>query len=171
MGNFDRAVESEYFEQFLDDVGDGSGQTNMNQDHSVTPGIYFCKPQAGRVILIKRVLITVGDSGNFTASGYGAGATLSSGINFGLFRGGSLRTDLLPEPIISNFQWNQYCHDANPVTYGSGDNYLSVRWTFSRGKDEGMYLTTNDELRMIINDDLTGLTIHKVIAQGEQKLI
>jgi hypothetical protein len=54
-------------------------------------------------------------------------------------------------------------------TFGSGNNFAVVRWTFERaGQPLRLYGDNSDVLVMTVNDDLTGLVKHDFHIQGIQ---
>lgn len=150
----------EYKSAFLDTVGDGSGSINMNVNGSSTP-VYF-KVTAGvrETILVNRLLLHLGDAGVLDAGKYGNSIVLTNGIEVGVLRAGEVQLNLTKgHPIITNADWAAFCYDVNDLGFGLGDNFLAVRWTFTKD-GEAIRLDEGDSFFIKISDDLTGLTAH-----------
>ena len=64
-------------------------------------------------------------------------------------------------------EWATYCHDLTAHTWGSGNDTLTVRWTFTKGiGDDGVVLDPGESIRVILNDDFSDLVAHKFLFQG-----
>ena len=68
-------------------------------------------------------------------------------------------------PIKRNVDWNRWCYDGNLSSFGQGDNAYTVRWTFSK-YGSPVILNQGDRIGVRINDDLTDLIEHTIIAEG-----
>ncbi len=150
---------------------DGDGSTfNANVDGSVTPQLFWYSPPQNTKARIYRMIIFVRDTGVFTADGFGALAALTNGIDIYVARnnaasGATILNLDADNKVQSNADWGRLCYDARLDAYGSGDNFIVVRWTFA---NTGAYLTLgeNDYIIAEINDDLTGLVEHTYTVQG-----
>lgn len=162
--------------RFLSDNGDGTGNIDAIGDYSATPYRLFCEPPAGQIFQLNRILITVKDTGSFDSGGYGNGIALPVGLKAGLAVGlpdGSLREDFLEgPPIKTNGDYHIWAGvDVAISSFGQGDEYLSVRWTFSKGggiDGEPIFLDGDKGEKLFIefNDDFTGLNQHLFQVQG-----
>ncbi len=154
------------FYRYLDTNGDGTGTKNAVLDGSVTP--QTIKYTATAFVVIYRMLILIGDSTAPAAGNYGDVATLTNGIDVEVEMNGTT-VDLLDGiSIKSNLDWARQCYDVGLSSYGTGTNFITVRWTFERaGVPIPMY--PGDDLTVTINDDLTGLTDHYFQLQGVDK--
>lgn len=135
-----------------------------NVDGSETP-VEFAFTAAG-ACEIHRMIVTIQDAGSFQSNEYGNLTALTNGIDFE-HSDGTTTTDLLDGvPITTNQGWAELCYDAEPKSY-SGTQAVSqvVRWTFSRAGIP-LYLADGDTLTARINDNLTGLTLHRFLLQG-----
>jgi len=159
-------AQKEIIVQRLDTVGDGSGSSNMAVDGSVTPVIFRIKPPAGEIWRIASWNIYVQDSGTFDASLWGNGITLANGIATSFFDGTS-SISLLQHTIKSSGDVSAVATRIDYLTMGSGDTILTAHWDFIL---QGQYIRlvgdNNEELRVVISDDLTGLTAQYVQAMG-----
>ena len=155
------------FYQLMDTVGDRSGDVNMNVDGSTTPITFYIKPKAGEVIKLARIITSLRDGGSFDSGGWGnQTAELTNGLELKWKRDGVLY-NLTEVPIKSHYDLASYSYDIDHSNFGSGDEFLTNRFTFTKA---GQYLTLDgdlgDELQVIVNDDLTYLVDQRVSAQG-----
>ena len=138
-------------------------------NYLAVPTRFIWTPDAGRVAHIHRMIITVQDDGNFTAATYGNRIELVNGISVTVrnVSDDSLIHDYTAEhPIVSNAEWASHCFDADVKAWGSGDQLLVVRWTFTRGGSP-VALTDEEYMSMDLNDDFTALVAHRFVIQGE----
>jgi hypothetical protein len=151
----------------MDTVGDGTGSIDGNIDGSVTPQILRIKASVD-ILYVERIIIFWQDT-QPAATKYGGIAQLANGVQllYKRFVGDPEETTLIDltagSPIIDNSHWKALCHDEIFQSYGTGDDAATYRYTFS--KDTGgspLVLTAanKEELQIVINDDLTGLTEH-----------
>ena len=164
VGNVNR-----WFTQRLDTNGDGTGTTNANGDYSGTQGEFFVLPPAGIVYRIRRLLVCIEDANGFRAEKYGslAGA-LTNGIQMEVHDGSTQIIDFLAGATVkTNAAWGAYSFDVELKTWGAGDEILLVRWTFGRaGVPIRLVGDSTQRLRVLLNDDLTGLIAHLLTVQG-----
>ena len=150
--------------RYLDTDGDGTGTKNANVDGS-DPAVEF-KITATEAISLHRMMVKVEDGGSLSAGTYGALAALSTGVTVKFTDAGGDITDLTDGlPIKTNAAWGQLCYDVVFHTFGAGNNFLLVRWTFSKS-GKPLILETGDKLSVFVNDDLTGLVSHHFQVQG-----
>lgn len=153
--------------QCLDVTGDGTGNNNANGDYSSTAGTFKIAPSSSEIYRISRMIVYIQDTGSFDAGSYGNNITLTNGIDVEYDYDGSV-VDLLGNyNVKTTGDWAARCHDVNLGSYGVGDEYVSVRWTFLKS---GQYIrldgSQSQELRIICNDNLTGLVRHEFLVQG-----
>lgn len=145
------------------------GSNNINVDASATAQYAFIKPEIGETYKLHRVIISIGDTAGMLADEYGnLGAALTNGISLKRYRDGVEKQDYMDGvPIKTNAAWGALCYDVDLKTWGAGPELLVVRWTFSKS---GSPITLKgrklDELRLEVNDDLSGLTDHRFMIQG-----
>lgn len=151
----------------MDTNGDGSGTINANGNYAV-PTRFYIQPAAGRVIYVARIIVTIEDTSGFQAEEYGnLGAALTNGITLQRSINGVLDTNFTPVSVKTNAQWGSYCYDVDLKTWGTGNEFLLVRWTLERS-GVGVVLDGNnlESLDIIVNDNLTGLITHHFVVQG-----
>jgi len=157
------------FFRFLDTNGDGTGTKDASVNGAITPQVFKILPQSGESRLrMSRMLVHIVDFGTFDSGAYGNGVVLTNGIDVGLYNTSddSLALDLLDGYTIkTNVDWGRFCYDATPSSYGTGNESLGARWTFTKA---GEYLDVTAEryFAVTINDDLTGLIEHTFEMQG-----
>jgi len=158
--------------QFLSDNGAADGNNNVILDHSNggSPGLqsYFILAPAGWDYVINRMIVSIEDTGSFDSGGYGNGAQLTAGFQVRLWSSAGLKYDLLNgETIKQNGQWAQTCHDVTRHNFGSGNEWLTVRWTF--GLAGHPLILQGDHAESLIveaRDNLTHLVSHHFMVQG-----
>jgi len=159
--------------RYLDTDGDGTGTKDSAVDHSSSQGKYFITPQSETEILeIHRGIVHVADGSIFSAEKYGGIAALTNGIRIVILDADDdIICDLTDGlPIKSNGEWGRVCFDAVPSNYGQGDEYLNVRWTFSKSGSP-ITLAYGEKLAMLIDDDLSDLLSHTIQVQGQRGTI
>lgn len=148
------------------------GLENLNQDGSVTPIIAFVSPQNlqdGVGFHITRIMISITDETAMDDGIFGGGAALTNGIVVRTIRDGEFHN-------LFNAKTNgDLAAHAYDLTYASkppaGSGH-GLRWrrTFG-GQSKGgsvvaLSSTTNDQIQIVIQDNLTGLVTFTAVAQG-----
>ena len=116
-----------------------------------------------------RMLVTVADGPTFKAADYG-------GISGGLANGlrlfvrdadGSISYEVTDPlcPVRRNVDWASYCFDSRLDDYGSGDNFLKIRWTFAAA-GRPLFLSPEQTLTILGKDDFSDLADHFFVVQG-----
>ena len=150
---------------FLCKYARNGGSVSATGDYSGATTSFTIAPPGDDVWLIYRLLVHIQDSGTFDAEKYGNGITLTNGIEVKIYRDGVERLDLTDGvPVLDNSHWARLCYDFKVLSEGNGDEVGGVRWTFS--EPLGLDGSENDELRIELNDNFTGLTSHAFLAQG-----
>lgn len=146
--------------RFADTVGDGTGSINANVDGSVTPVDFKVTIPAGKVGIVHRLIVTIRDSGSLDSGLYGNNITLVNGIDV-IYKDpyGNETVRSAQHPIKSNIDWAAYCYDVEIHPWGSGDQGMFARYTFTKD-GAPLVLPAGSEYIIRINDDLTGLTAH-----------
>lgn len=157
--------------RYLDDVGDGSGNSDITGDYSAAASafIYKCSAGGGGADLY-RIIGSIGDTTGMQAQEYGnLGAAL--GVGWTLAVQSSAGTVLLDitdgTPIKTNAQIAELCFDVDIKSWGSGNELLVYRFTFLKA-GSALQLDPGDKLVMTFNDNFTGLLSHRVFLQGTQ---
>jgi len=158
-------MATRYFSRFLSSDGTTSGTKDM----STTADEYYIQDST-QSLDIYRMLVCYQDGGGGNVAEYGnLGSALSTGIEVKVIRrnGTSVLLDLTDGvPVKSNGEWARLCYDYQQIGHGAGDDIFAVRWTFTNGGSP-IRLEPGQSLRMIINDDLSLLTTHFAIVQGQ----
>ena len=162
-----------FYRHLTDDglAGDGTNQ-NANVNGASTAVPFYAGPTEG-IWKINRMIVSIEDDANITASGYGGLATLTNGVSLKVHTGGvtgEVLVDLMDgETATSIVDWGDYCYDVTPHTFGSGTNFVLVRWTFGKaGGPLRLQAHTNDVLVATVQDDLSTLVKHHFFIQGKQ---
>ena len=138
---------------------------NANGNYLITPKNFIVKPTAGEVFNVTRMIVSITDSGLFSSAGYGAASALTNGLSFEIWKRG-LKDFCLNDqlPIKQNGEYQALNHDLILSTFGAGNSWMSIRYTFTRdtNNSQGVILdgANGDEFRVVCNDDLTGLVGH-----------
>lgn len=155
-----------YFSRYLSSDGTTSGTKDM----STTADEYYIVDST-QSLAIYRMIVSYQDAGGGTVAEYGnLNAALSTGIEVQVMRrdGTTVLEDLTDGvPITQNGEWARLCYDAQRLDWGSGEDLFCIRWTFEKG-GAPLILEPGQSLRMIINDDLTNLTNHYALVQGQE---
>jgi len=160
--------QPEYICRHLREIG---GSADANLDYS-GGGLgltkFYIAPAPGEVYRIARMLVFVEDT-KIIAAQYGNAGALAVGVKLAVEDSiGTVLNDLMDNGTVNNSaEWAEYCYDAEVKAWGAGNEFLTVRWTFTKG---GVYirLVGDDDERLVItlNDDLTGLDSHEFIVEG-----
>jgi hypothetical protein len=156
--------------QYLDDNGDGTGNKNANGNYSGAVENFYYESRGYSTI--HRMIVSIEDGQNMRAEYYAAlNAPLTNGILVKIVD--SDLTEIIDItdniPIVSNAQWGALCYDVDIKTWGAGDEVLLARWTFSAAGIDPISLSPGQSLRVILNDDFTGLVRHGFKIQGQIK--
>jgi len=152
--------------QALSTNGDGTGTVNANVDGG-TPVAFKLTCPAGVHYEVARLIVYIEDTGNLLAANYGALGVLTNGVLVEVHDASGNPTGQLGHTLKSNSHWAKVCHDSSAHDYGSGNNAVSVRWTF-QAAGESINLMPSESLVVTIQDDLQGLVEHSFIAQFVQ---
>jgi len=155
--------------QFASSNGDGTGTTSLVGDYSDTGlgvSVFKIEPVAKAVVL-RRMIVTIEDVGAPDSGKYGNSIALVNGIVITTNEANDdVRSTLTPDPILTNANWASYCHDLTEHAFGTGNDTLTVRWTFTKGDPNGIVLDPGESLRVVLNDDFSDLVSHKFLFQG-----
>ncbi len=161
-----------YISQHLSIDGTGFGTLNANGDYSGATQDFYILPPPKRVYYITRLLVFVEDSIGFHTGEYGnIGGPLANGITVEVRNASELLLDLTKGvKIQTNSDWTRHCYDTEVRTWGAGNEYLAVRWTFARaGTTVRLRGNLYERLTVRLNDDLSSLMGHFFVAQGWQE--
>jgi hypothetical protein len=143
---------------------------NANGDYSSGEAHWEIRP-AGDVFIVSRMLITIEDNTPLDTGNYGGSSALSNGLIISHVRGDgyspTILSTLTDVPITRNIDWSRYSYDTRVDTFGTGNNFLSVRLSFHKfGAYMRLHSNRNEALRITMTDDLSSLIGHFFVAQG-----
>jgi hypothetical protein len=156
------------FVQDFDTVGDGSGITNMNVDGSGTTQNFFIKPNAGEIIRISRVLLSIRDTGTFDSGGWGnnGGTPLTNGLKMYVSYSGGADAQI-NGAVKSHYELASVMYDFTHFSFGSGDEFAVSRFSFDKFGDHVRLIgDNNDYIKITVEDNLTGLVDQRVKGEG-----
>lgn len=158
----------ELHNQCLTDTGIAAGTNNLIGDYSSEATIFWVQPPAGVILDVYRLLIEIADTGSFDADSYGNGITLTNGIQLRKQNDSGTMYDFTAGGnVVTNANWGRYCYDHMLSDFGSGANYMHVRWTFARmGMPLRLNGDKNERLEVVLHDDFSGLVRHHYASQG-----
>lgn len=151
-------------------AGDGS-----NHDAAVdgsSTAVPLWRGPTEKLWAIHRLIVTIEDNAVLAADNYGGLAALTNGISVKIMSGhhttGILVLDLLDgDPIKSHVGWAEHCYDMQEHVFGSGNNFVVVRWTFAfAGRPLILDSFDNEKLVITISDNLSTLVAHQFQIQG-----
>ena len=151
---------------FLDTNGDGTGTKNAIGDYSGGQNFYFTCPETATSVDIYRMIVYVEDSGNFSSAGYGNLSALTNGIQIRQEKEGETIDMTNSQEVKTNAEWSKFCYDVTYISFGSGNNALSIRWTF-RNSGSPVKLDPGEKFIVYLEDNLTGLVQHTFQIQGQ----
>ena len=165
-GGASGAKANEMVFQLMSTNGDGTGTTNAIGDYSAGTDFYIT-PGSTQRYAIFRMLVFIEDTQALSADEYGNLAALANGVRVVLRdKNDAEIIDLTAGVTIkNNAQWAQVCHDSKQSDYGSGNNFVSVRWTFAKAGSP-IFVQEHEKLVVELSDNFTGLVTHTFIVQG-----
>jgi len=71
------------------------------------------------------------------------------------------------DPVKSNAHWGRHCYDIDVKSWGNTptNELLVGRWTFEKC-GQPVVLQPDEKIKIVLNDDLTGLIAHHFQIQG-----
>lgn len=158
------------FFRFLDTNGDGTGTKNATGNYASAADDFYLQHPANAVTkcYLHRMIIHIADSANPSADVYGnLAAALTNGIQFLVLdaNGDTFRDLTDGEPVKSNAEYGKFCFDVELDSFGSGADFIQIRWTFEKA---GLPIQLSPGWSFVarVNDDLTGLIDHYFNLQG-----
>ena len=147
---------------------DDSENTSAVGDYSTAEAYFDVKPPADETWDITRLITYIEDSGAFDSGGYGNGSVLANGIKIELMQGDTVITDLIDaHPIKQNTHWKRLCYDIALSTFGTGNESLSARWTFTKaGAAIRLRGENSEKIRITVRDNHTNLVEQSFMFQG-----
>jgi len=142
---------------------ENAGSRDMNVNGSVTPVSFTAGPGSGKRWYIARLLVTLEDS-SINHTKFGGQAALTNGIDFKVTESGTER-DVIPHRIKKNGQWRHFSYDS--AIESASTDIMTIRWTFANGLTAfKLNNADSDNLKIIVNDDLTSISTFVAVIQG-----
>lgn len=164
------------FNRPVSTTGLPSGSTDLAVNGSVTPQNFYIEALAGERLSVSRFIMNINTLTDISQQEYGDLVALTNGMQvyFENANGplSGLKVDLLtPLTIKTNEDWGRWCYDSQPIPVGATGKTQTwqARWTLSKYNPKnpyGIVLEEGDKLGIIVNDDISGLSSHTVIAEG-----
>ena len=156
------------FAQFLDVVGDGTGDESGVGNFSITPRTLFLQPPPGKTYLLNSLIIYVQDTTTLDAGSYWNNITLDSGIELQTTINSNVIDVLDGRPIMTNASYARHGARVEFIGFGGGDDSYQAVINLKELAGSNFVLNgdNNDKIEIILNDDLSGLTEHTFKAFG-----
>ena len=163
--------------QYLDTVGDTTGTDNAIGNYSdAGDGLTEFKVAPGleEVYQLHRLVIVLSDAGTMVADGYGSSSALTNGIAAKIKNAAGTIVDFTSGDLIkANAEWAQICYDVAVLNFGTGNpnEYLTVRWTFTKGYGGPLILdgSKGEYFTLDLNDSMVHLLKQRFHAQGYKR--
>ena len=150
------------FFRYLDINGDGTGNKAVTGNYAGEAEEFYLEPAAGQVFICHRMIVGIEDSTGMDVGAYGNGITLT--------QDGSVIDLLDGLPIKTNGHWAKMCHDVELRAWGTGNDIITVRWTFTKsGPGLRLIGNNNDKLSVTVEDNYSGLLDHKFMVEGHME--
>ncbi len=140
-----------------------SGSPDLNVDGSSTPVEFLVTPTAGKIFYIHSISIVIEDNAiNFTK--FGGITALTNGLDFKVTENG------LSEVILANIKTNgEFYTFANNVILESASidilvAHINIKQ--STGTSIKLIAGSSDNLKIVINDNLTSINKFQVVVRG-----
>jgi hypothetical protein len=143
---------------------ENGGIADMNVNGSVTPVVFSVSPPAGEVWRIASWSLYVQDGGTFDAEKWGNGITMTNGL-LPILNIGGTDYDMLEFTIKTSGDLSSVCDGLNHLAFGTGDEIVTAEWDFI-SKGQYVRLTENDSIKLVVQDDLTGLVKQYSLIKG-----
>jgi len=154
--------------QHLSTNGDGSGTFEAIGNYSGAATEFYIQPAAEEIFAIETVTISIQDAQKVSADKYGGMTALTNGISVQIHDSGGVVTDITSNAMIkTNGEWSSYFDSMKAHTFGTGDELVVLYWKFAdSGRSILLDGAKGEKLVFILNDDFTGLTLHRFFVQG-----
>lgn len=153
--------------QIFSEAATNGSHTNAVGNYNLTnKGIWKLQPPINETWHVHRLLIHYEDAGTMDTAAYGNAITLTNGI---IIRSNISNTiyNLTYDPVHTNGEWSKHNYDVRHDQYGTGNEFISARWSFDKAgtiiKLDG---ANGDSIDIILQDDLTGLISQSFVFQG-----
>ena len=155
-------------EQFLDTVGDESGDISAKGNYATATDI-FIQPPSSQAYEIARLHVFIQSAGVIASGKYGDIAALTNGIKVIIEHDGN-EILLNKAAVKTHDDWAGLCHDSVALNYGAtAGKAIAIRWSFWKS-DANIWLngSTLDKLIMRLEDNLSTLVFHRFFVEGRK---
>jgi len=154
--------------QHLSVNGDGTGDFDAIGDYSGAATEFYIQPASDKIFAIETVTVSIQDGQKVSADKYGGMTALTNGIDICIEDSGGVITNITAnDQIKSNGEWASYFDSMKAHTFGTGDELVVLYWKFAdSGRSILLDGSKGEKLVFILNDDFTGLTLHRFFVQG-----
>ena len=140
-----------------------SGSPDLNVDGSSTPVEFLVEPTTGKIFYVYSVSIVIEDNAiNFTK--FGGITALTNGLDFKVTENG------LSEVTLTNIKTNGefYTFANNVILESASIDILVAHINIKQSTGTSIKLidSNSDNLKIVINDDLTSINKFQVVARG-----
>ena len=162
------------FQRPMSTNGRPTGTYQLNVDGSTTPVEFYLEAIGSERLLVSRFIISIRSASNIGINQYGDLSALTNGIQVyyspstGPLAGQKINL-IYPLTIQRNEDWGRWCYDSTPVPIGPTQNTQTWqgRWTLTKyGNPYGIIVEPGDKFGVIVNDNLSGLSDHTIMAEG-----
>lgn len=158
------------FTAFLSDDGSPSGLTNFTGDYSagnITEAFWQAPP--GFLVEVTGIQFLIGGGGTFSQTQWGSVGPLTVGLDIrGTFNGVDI--DLTTDNLKSNNDLLGFGVGATSIANWQGAAADSISSSLNLVEHTGakVYLNgnTGDKIRVVVNDNFTGLQRHNFVLRG-----
>jgi len=151
---------------FVKWLRDGETTIDMAVDGSVTPVVYNYTAPSGQIVELGAIKITVVDSGYHEARKFGAMLELTNGCDLEVVTAAGTADFFDGHPPVTNAEMGGFVSDYKLYNIGAGEDISIFTWELPRTVHP-VTLHPGDEVRLRVNDDLTGLNRMKATIHGD----
>lgn len=159
------SVEGLFFPGFYQNkqLVDGASSPDMNVDGSSTPVSFTAVPSTSKIFYVSRLIIYMEDASMNHSKFAGISGGITNGIDIKATEDGVERT--LQGSITRNGGFYNIAHDIDIAS--ASTDVFTMRWSFHRS---GTWIrlkdSTSDNIKIVVNDDLTSVDVFKAVVQG-----
>lgn len=162
------------FAQMLNELGDGVSGNNLTGNYSdagLGSTYMHIAPADGEIYSLSSLTLHMTDTGGSFGSGdYGTGSGLTNGITFQFRQGSTVLSNLTGGyQIKGNATLVHMFNNWQIIDLaGTGDDHIHAECNFSHVYGGPIVLAgeLNQSFGVLLNDDLSGLSSHHMIAKG-----
>ncbi len=160
------------FFRLLDDVGDGSGTNNAVGDYSSVAKTFKLIPAANEVIVVRHIIVHIGDNAAFAPTNYGGLAARANGYDIKVTASNMANESLIAGDVELITQNDDFLHwgpnALQIVNFTGGVDSLVA--TLDLINNFGMELVLDGsqghKIEITLNDSFVGIVDHHFIVHG-----